>query len=178
LRQQGQLMLFCSARSTRIAALPHSLTAIVAYRRDLKKYTSSSLTLADMKRSGILNAHLAAAIAGIGHGQTILIADAGMPRTNQVPIVDLAVVLGCPSFIYVVTAIVAECSVERYTIAEELSVSGHPVLTQLRSCLIGTPEEVVSHTDLKALSNDALIFVRTGEATPYANVLLRASVVF
>jgi D-ribose pyranase len=131
-----------------------------------------------MKRSGILNAELAAVIAGIGHGQTILIADAGMPRPSDIAIVDLAVVLGCPSFIDVVSAIVRECSIEKYTIATELLGSDSEVLPQLRACLEDTAEEAVSHTDLKELSKGALVFVRTGEATPYANVLLTASVVF
>ncbi len=131
-----------------------------------------------MKRLGILNAQLAQVIAAIGHGQTILIADAGMPRPPQVPIVDLALVLGIPRFIDVVRAVVEECAVETFTIAAEFVASDHAVLTELLAAMHGTTQATVSHKALKKLSKDAVLFVRTGEATPYANVLLSAGVVF
>jgi D-ribose pyranase len=131
-----------------------------------------------MKRAGILNAELARVIAGIGHGQTILIADAGMPCPAGVHLIDLAVTLGVPSFDDVFAVTVKELKVERFTIAEELVNSDHAVLKVIRSGLVGCDEHVVSHDALKKLSSDTVAFIRTGEATPYANVLLSAGVVF
>jgi D-ribose pyranase len=133
-----------------------------------------------VKRSGILNAHLAEVVAGIGHGQTILLADAGMPRPRNVPIVDLAVTLGLPGFLDVLQVIVGEMMIESYVIAEELVAAPAAIgtLSGIRSLLLGSAEGLISHEELKLRSASATLFVRTGEATPYANVLLSAGVVF
>ena len=43
--------------------------------------------------------------------------------------------------------------------------------------LFGAPE-VVSHDRLKEISADAVLLVRSGEATPFANVVLHCGVPF
>ncbi len=131
-----------------------------------------------MKRRGILNAELARVIAGIGHGQSVLIADAGMPAPPGVNVIDFAVVLGIPRFVDVLRAVIGEFAVERYVVATELVESNHALLGTTRELLSGSDETSVSHAELKKLSESCVAFVRTGEATPYANVLLCAGVVF
>lgn len=131
-----------------------------------------------MKRHGILNGELANVIASIGHGQTILIADAGMPRPPNVALIDLAITLGLPGFVDVVRAVAVEMVAEKFTVADELVASKHAVLREVRNLLKGSEELHVSHAVLKELSADAVVFVRTGEGTPYANVLLHSGVVF
>jgi D-ribose pyranase len=131
-----------------------------------------------MKRVGILNGELSRLIASIGHGQTILIADAGMPRPAGVLLIDLAVTLGLPGFVDVVRAVVGEMAVEKFTIADELAASKHAVLCDVRRLLPAAEELQVSHESLKELSSNAVAFIRTGEGTPYANVLLQSGVVF
>lgn len=73
-----------------------------------------------MKKCGILNAQLAASIAALGHKDTFLIGDAGMPIPKGVPIVDLALCGGVPSFTQVLDAVLEETVVEHYTLAEEI----------------------------------------------------------
>jgi D-ribose pyranase len=131
-----------------------------------------------MKRSGILNAELARVIAGIGHGQTILIGDVGMPCPAGVHLIDLAVGLGVPSFLDVLRIVLIEFAVETFTIATELVSSNGVLLASMRCELTGSAELSVSHAELKSMSSGCIAFVRTGEATPYANVLLSAGVVF
>jgi D-ribose pyranase len=131
-----------------------------------------------MKRDGILNGELARIIASIGHGQTVLIADAGMPCPAGVSLIDLAVTLGLPGFVDVVRAVVGEMAVEQFTVADELVTSQHAVLDDLRGLLPSVAELSVSHETLKELSGKVVAFVRTGEATPYANILLHSGVVF
>lgn len=46
-----------------------------------------------MKKSGLLNPQLCAAGARLGHTQTFVVADAGLPIPHEVPVIDLAVVL-------------------------------------------------------------------------------------
>lgn len=127
-----------------------------------------------MKRHGILNAELNAALSRLGHGDQILLADCGMPAPRGVHVVDLALVLGIPRFGDVLAALVGDMVFEGATVAEE--ARGTDTESLVRGSL-GDPG-YVSHEELKGLSSSAKLFVRTGEATPYANVLLTCGVPF
>ena len=65
-----------------------------------------------MKRNGILNSQLMLQIAALGHTDTFLIGDAGMPVPIGVPVIDLVLVLGIPTFEQVLRAVLAETIVE------------------------------------------------------------------
>lgn len=127
-----------------------------------------------MKRGGILNAELNAAASRLGHGDTVLLADCGMPAPAGVPVVDLAVVLGVPRFEQVLAALFGDLIFESGVLANEARGAAP------ERWLTGRLDELsyVSHEELKRLSGSAKLFIRTGEATPYANVLLRCGVPF
>ncbi|MEE1801166.1 D-ribose pyranase [Streptomyces sp. NPDC101062] len=128
-----------------------------------------------MKRSGILNRHLAGATAELGHGDGVLVCDAGMPVPAGPRVVDLAFVAGVPSFAQVLEGLLAELVVEGATAAHEVR-EANPEAARLLSRL---PDlGFVPHEELKRLSAGARLIVRTGEARPYANVLLRCGVFF
>ena len=127
-----------------------------------------------MKRHGILNAELNAALSRLGHGDLVLLADCGMPAPRGVPVVDLALVLGIPRFDEVLAALVGDLVFEGATVAEEGRGTDAEDWVGSR---VGKPS-YVSHEELKALSGAAKLFIRTGEATPYANVLLTCGVPF
>lgn len=129
-----------------------------------------------MKRSGILNAELSAELAKLGHGDLVTIGDCGLPRPSGVTCVDLALTFGVPSFGQVFTAVIGEIVAEGASLATE-SVERNPVATALVNAAIEAPE-LCSHEELKALSRRSVLFVRSGEATPYANVVLRCGVPF
>ena len=130
-----------------------------------------------MKKQGVLNAQLSGYIAALGHMDTFLIGDAGMPVPPGVPIVDLAVCGGVPAFTQVLDTILQEAEIEQYTVADELAQDS-PLLAHIRAQLPHAVEASVPHSELKALSAKARFAVRTGEFTPYANVILRAGVAF
>jgi D-ribose pyranase len=73
-----------------------------------------------MKKHGILNAQLAGYIAALGHKDLFMVGDAGMPIPAGVPIVDLVVTAGVPTFVQVLDAILDETVVEGYTLATEI----------------------------------------------------------
>ena len=127
-----------------------------------------------MKRGGILNAQLNAAICGLGHGDLVVVADCGLPLPVGVPVVDLAVVHGLPSFAGVLDALLADAVFEACTAADESvgTAAGEQIAARFDDVAH------VSHDELKALSGRARLLVRTGEATPYANVVLRCGVPF
>jgi D-ribose pyranase len=127
-----------------------------------------------VKRHGILNAELNAALSRLGHGDLVLLADCGMPAPRGVPVVDLALVQGIPRFDEVLAALVGDLVFESATVATE----GRGTDTEnWVGSRIG-PLSYVSHEELKVLSGSARLFIRTGEATPYANALLTCGVPF
>ncbi|MEU0758326.1 D-ribose pyranase [Streptomyces microflavus] len=129
-----------------------------------------------MKKSGILNRHLAGAIAELGHGEGVLVCDAGMPIPPGPRVVDLAFRAGTPSFAEVLDGLLDELVVEGATAALEVR-DANPEATRLLEARFPNLD-LVPHDDLKARTASARLVVRTGEARPYANVLLRCGVFF
>ena len=129
-----------------------------------------------MKRTGILNAELNLQLSRLGHTDTVVVADCGLPRPPGVPVIDLAVVFGVPSFAQVLAALADEIVVEAAVLASE-ATDRNPAIASLVQSLFGAPQ-MVPHERLKELSRDARLIIRTGEATPYANVILRCGVPF
>ncbi|KUH40727.1 MULTISPECIES: D-ribose pyranase [Streptomyces] len=129
-----------------------------------------------MKRTGILNRHLAGALAELGHGHEVLVCDAGMPIPDGPRVVDLAFRAGVPAFAEVLEGLLAELVVEGATAAEEVR-RANPQAAKLLDGRFPALD-LVPHERLKELSAGARLVVRTGEARPYANVLLRCGVFF
>lgn len=130
-----------------------------------------------MKKAGILNRHLSGALAELGHGDGVLVCDAGMPIPKGPRVVDLAFRAGVPSFEEVLDGLLAELVVEGATAASEVRGANRAV-TALLDARFPDGLDLVSHERLKELSAGARLIVRTGEARPYANVLLRCGVFF
>ncbi len=130
-----------------------------------------------MKRGGILHPLLAKTVAEMGHGDLLVLADAGLPIPPGVQRIDLAYAPGRPGLLEVLEVVLGELAVEAAVVASELKERSPSFHAQLLSLLPVAPG-YVSHEELKALLSGARAVVRTGEFTPYANVVLRAGVVF
>jgi D-ribose pyranase len=129
-----------------------------------------------MRRGGILNAQLAGALARLGHTDTLVVCDAGLPLPPGPGVVDLAFRFGVPSFETVLSGILEELVVEGATAAEETEAHNPRSHELLESQL---PDlKLVPHEELKRMVARAKLVVRTGEATPYSNVVLHCGVPF
>ncbi|TFD47284.1 D-ribose pyranase [Cryobacterium frigoriphilum] len=127
-----------------------------------------------MRRRGILNADLNAALSRLGHTDLVIVADCGLPIPRGVPVIDLALVHGVPRFEQVLDALLEELAIDRAVVAVEVQGTlAHPWLTTRFEHL-----DYIDHTALKTLSESAALFIRTGEATPYANAALVCGVGF
>lgn len=131
-----------------------------------------------MKKRGIINAQLAGLIAGLGHKDEFMIADGGMPIPKGVEIVDLALCGGVPTFRQTMDAVLDEAEVEFYTLAEEIVEKNGALLSYIREKLPDVESEMVSHVELKEKTRNIKFAIRTGEFTPYPNIILRAGVAF
>ena len=131
-----------------------------------------------MRRHGIIHSQLAAVLAGLRHTDTLVIADSGLPVPRGPEVVDLGFVYGAPTFESVLSAVLAEIVVEASTAAEEIAMSNPACFELLVRLLPDASPRMVPHEEFKLMVAGARCVVRTGEATPYANVLLRCGVPF
>ena len=131
-----------------------------------------------MKKTPLLNVELSEVIAGLGHGDMLVIGDAGLPIPLDVRRIDLALTRGVPGFIDTLRIVLAEMQVQSVIVAEETGQKSPHILDAIKQLLPTTPIEVVSHELLKADTEGAVAVVRTGEFTPYANIILVSGVVF
>ncbi|HRQ10420.1 MAG: D-ribose pyranase [Trueperaceae bacterium] len=132
-----------------------------------------------MKSGGILHAELSGIVAGMGHGDTLVIADAGLPVPPGVRCIDLALRMGVPGFQEAVETVLSELVVERGVANAEQPAAAPAAAAALEAAWPPeVPLERVSHAELKQLSAAARAVVRTGEATPYCNIVLVAGVPF
>lgn len=132
-----------------------------------------------MNKHGILNSEICKVLADLGHTDMIVIADCGLPIPDGVKRIDLALKIGVPSFIDVLDLLNEHMQIEQVTIAHEIHDKNPSVYTQLQPKL---PADImineVSHEQFKQLTKQAKAIIRTGEATPYANIILSAGVIF
>ena len=136
-----------------------------------------------MKRHGILNRHLSNLVASIGHLDKIIVADAGLPIPNGVETIDLAISQGVPSFWDVIQALQTELTIEAAWYAEEASEEVIAKMTDVIATWeqdndIPVRLETLSHEMLKEQARNAKAVIRTGECTPYCNLVLVSGVTF
>lgn len=135
-----------------------------------------------MKKSRLLNSELAYEIAKIGHTAHITLCDAGLPIPKGVKRIDLAVEAGLPSFIGVLNPLLSEMQIEEIILAEEIKEKNPTMLKKILKNFeaAGMDPKVVwvKHEEFKKITKESEVIVRTGECSPYANIILKSGVVF
>lgn len=132
-----------------------------------------------MKKIGLLNHQISEIIAKMGHTDSIVIADAGLPIPPGVLRIDLALVPGTPGYVETLRAVLTELQVEEAVVAAEMEMRNGAALQSTRALLGANVRlDMVPHSEFKALTRNAVAVIRTGECSPYANVILRSGVIF
>lgn len=129
-----------------------------------------------MKKQGILNRELAGRFAKLGHTDRIAIADCGLPIPDGIPCIDLAYKLGEPSFLTILEVVLEDLVVEAAVAAKEVQTKNEHVAARLADSL--SDISYVTHEEFKELTKQTKLIIRTGETTPYANVILQCGVIF
>ena len=131
-----------------------------------------------MKKTSLLQSDLSYMIATLGHLDTLVVADAGLPIPAETVRIDLALTRGVPSAVQTLKVVLDEMKVEKVVLAEEVRERNPKYLAEVQSLLPNIPIEFVPHAELKTRTASARAVVRTGEFAPYANVILVSGVVF
>lgn len=133
-----------------------------------------------MKKQGILNSDISRVLSYLGHTDTIAIGDCGLPIPDETERIDLALAFGIPTFMQTLEIVAQDMKIEKIILAEEIRTNNPDVLRQVEA-LFENQEvaiEYVSHTALKECTKQCKAVIRTGETTPYANVILQAGCIF
>ena len=131
-----------------------------------------------MKKSKVINSNISRVISQMGHFDKLSIGDAGMPVPLSTEKIDLAVDNGIPSFMEVLNNVLEELEVQKIYLAEEIKEMNPKVLVEIKERLPETEISFIPHEEMKLELNNCHAFIRTGEMTPYANILLESGVVF
>jgi len=132
-----------------------------------------------VKRHGHLNREVSRVLARMGHTDSVVIADCGLPVPEGVECIDVSIARGEPAFVRVLDSVLADFKAERAVFATEAKEFNPAVAA--RASLLSTqqvPVEFVTHETLKELTRHARAVIRTGEATTFANVVLYSGVIF
>lgn len=133
-----------------------------------------------MKRSGVLNSGLSLIIASMGHTDKLVICDSGLPIPKNSEVIDLALTKNIPRFVDTLKVILEELKVEEAIVTNELAKGNSKYFKEISLLLNGIKIKKVNHEKFKEITRNGgnVAFVRTGEATPYANIILVSGVTF
>lgn len=130
-----------------------------------------------MKRGQLLNAELSYAIASMGHGDLMIVCDAGFPIPSSAWRIDLAIKQDVPD-LETVLSVVAEAYVaEKVAYADNMPVNNAPLLAKVQRLFPDADHEMIPHaTILGEMAAKAKVIVRTGAFDPWGNILLYSGV--
>lgn len=139
-----------------------------------------------MHKGQLFNSEIVQALSKMGHTDQIAIGDAGLPIPNAVQRIDLALTYGIPTFMQVFESLSKEMQIEKVILAQEVIAQNptihNKILKQLKKIKQTQQNSVeivyVSHEELKQQTHHCKAVIRTGECTPYANIILQSGVIF
>ncbi len=130
-----------------------------------------------MNRNLILNAELNHAIACMGHGDLMIVCDAGFPIPTSIWRIDLAVVPDVPDLETVLTSVAEAFIAEKVSYAQEMATNNEPLLVKVKRIFPDAEHATIPHQHiLTEMARTAKVIVRTGAFDPWGNILLYSGV--
>lgn len=131
-----------------------------------------------MKKIGILNGEISSVVSKMGHKDLIAIGDCGLPIPDKTKRIDIALSKGIPSFIDTLKNVLLELQVEEIILASETEENNPKVFADIKKQFENVKFTFITHEELKIMLNECKAVIRTGEQTPYANIILKSGVIF
>jgi len=131
-----------------------------------------------MKKIGILNSDISEVISKMGHTDTIAIGDCGLPIPEGTRRIDLALIKDVPGFIQTLKAVLIELQIEEVFIAKETAEKNKNTYNKILELANDVKINLISHEELKTKLKDCKAVIRTGEQTPFSNIILKSGVFF
>ena len=131
-----------------------------------------------MKKGALINSEISYVISKMGHTDMLTICDSGLPIPQNTQRIDLALKKGIPSFLDTLDTVLEELKVEEIIIASQMEDISPKLYEEMLKRFKDIKIVKVEHEEFKNITKDSMAIVRTGEFTPYANVILKSGVVF
>ena len=135
-----------------------------------------------MKKGFLLNSQISHTISQMGHMDELTIGDAGLPIPETTQRIDLALSKGVPSFLDVLRAVLSELKVQTVIMAQEIETSSQIMHFDILKIIEEYEKDIeiiyIPHKQFKERTGQSKAVIRTGEFTPYSNVILVSGVVF
>ncbi|MEN8233474.1 MAG: D-ribose pyranase [Actinomycetota bacterium] len=125
-----------------------------------------------MKQRGILHPEILDLIGAAGHGDIIVLTDAGLRVPEGAHRIDLALTCGVPSIVDVVRAFKEELVIEAATVATEFEQWNPEVYAATMAELPVEPDAKPHRKLMDEMAETAYAYVKTGECSAYASVAL------
>lgn len=130
-----------------------------------------------MKKNGILNSNISKALSDLGHTDLIAIGDCGLPIDSEKKI-DISLKNGQPNFIDVLETLLEDYVCQGYILASEIKEENKAQEEAIKKLLPNQKSTYISHEDFKKKLKDCKFVIRTGETTPYSNIILESGNIF
>ena len=142
----------------------------------LKDIKNTAKVCKRMLKKGILNPQLNFALSKLGHMDSVMVCDSGMPVPSNVDRVDLEFVAGMPEIMPVLQNLIQTIAIEKVYVAEEIKTASPELNEKYIKLFQGIAEIIyIKHDDLKKESEEAQLAIKTGEfCYHYSTVLLIA----
>lgn len=131
-----------------------------------------------MKKGILINSELSYVVSRMGHTDSLTICDSGLPIPKDTQVIDLALKKGLPTFLDTLDVVLEELQVEEIILAEEIVEASNDLYNEILKRFENIKLTTVKHEDFKDLTKSSRAIIRTGEYTPYANIILKSGVVF
>ena len=131
-----------------------------------------------MKKIGILNGEISSVVSKMGHQDLIAIGDCGLPIPDKTKRIDIALSKDVPSFIDTLKNVLLELQVEEVILARETEENNPKIFMEIKKQFENVKFTSITHEELKVMLNECKAVIRTGEQTPYANIILKSGVIF
>ena len=131
-----------------------------------------------MKKSVLINSEISSVISKMGHTDMLTICDSGLPIPRDVDRIDLALKHGIPTFLDTLDTVLEELCVEEIIIAVEIKEAANEMYNEILKRFENIKVTMVEHEEFKEMTKDSHAVIRTGECTPYSNIILKSGVVF
>lgn len=126
-----------------------------------------------MKEIGILNRDLAAVLSKQGHGDLLMVTDAGFAIPSDIVVIDISLSENVPMVMDVLGELKKFFSVEKMYMSDETRDISPSHFKKVSGAFgPGVEVETIPHADLKMMSRQVKAVIRTGDFTAYGNVIL------
>lgn len=125
-----------------------------------------------MKRGPLLHPGISHLLAATGHSDHFTICDRGFPVPIGPERIDLALTDDLPTVLDVLRIVHAEFVIDRVVIPAEVETVCPVHVARLREVLGEVPLMSVTHSAFKRMSHESRATIRTGDTTPYGNIIV------